>query len=334
MENFVKQLQETFPSSAGCVNMDFVILLFRSHLKNGGKFQGDAVQYESEILSPNAKDFFAELVAKSEANPDIKMIIPKPRKPGKEEKKRLKRAGNYSYYKSLGDHNRKSPIKAEHMGLVQFVRVSLPKKKRGKFRIKQTYAKTAIGRVKYHDHCIFSRNEFVETFEERNIPLAKSVERVELITTARYNLMRFSPIAYFLGFAPGEDKPFCYILESGTALGEAKVLYPCPTLEEPYTFMSGYQPTPFARKDHHYTCQTTFNDKGDPTKLTIDVRAKLDEPAFFQLNMGMEKAKDVKEVAGADTFFVPATQTLDAFLRIIHLSNQMHHAGVKIKDLP
>jgi hypothetical protein len=194
------------------------------------------------------------------------------------------------YYWVESKHSRLSPGGFDpFVGELAMVRVTLPKDRGKTFN-------TAIGKILPADHLI-------DTVLEANQKYARFLEaplgRVDLITPPRQGV-RFGAISILLGYkTPRAARPFCYILEAGTATGQPKVLYLGKTMDATINAYSGYQPTAFSCPSHAYTGKLTLNGD-DPKLLTIRARAIDDgksQPAYIQIDASfLAQSGDIKTI--------------------------------------
>jgi len=224
-----------------------------------------------------------------------------------------------------------------HEGLVNMVRVTLPKTKLESHQIIQT----PIGIIKREDHLFFSNEELRKYYfnlcypkgpDSAGVSLYKKLpafERVDLITPARYDLIRFAPVAIYMVYAKANDtKPIFYLMEGGNGLGFCEVLYVSPTMDpdKPILMDAGYRPTSFSSSWNYYLAKTEFaND--DPTWVSIKVYTRKeiltvppatlrkDKKYHFEISMQMIPST-LEEVADAKHFVHPAQQVVQAFLRL------------------
>jgi hypothetical protein len=179
------------------------------------------------------------------------------------------------YYWVEATHAREHPHGYEpFVGKLAMLRVSLPPREPRDFP-------TAIGSFELEDHLIATVQEANDKFQGA---LGYPLQRVDVITPPRQGL-RFGAISVILGYREPDKDPSCYILEAGTATGQAKVLFLGKTLSTKINQFSGYQPTPFTCSDNAYTGMLTLN--GDsPGDLHITARKILggkSQPAYMDL---------------------------------------------------
>ncbi len=251
---------------------------------------------------------------------------------------------DWVFYTSVSGHSREKPQKEKHEGLVNWVRVTLPEYDPPLFHPHKYDIETPIGWVRGVDHMAFSneavrRYVFQDSFPNginqpgisQKLP---DFKRVDLVTPARYDLIRFAPLSIYIGYEEVDSTtPLFYIMCGGNALGQSKVMYASSTdLDKEILQYSGYRPSPFSSADNFYLAQTKF-DGMDPVAVTIKIFTEDEMEDFeengnehdedfyhFILDMKMTKTT-LEEVAGIDTFLPPTKQVLDAFLRIQELRN-------------
>lgn len=252
----------------------------------------------------------------------------------KQAKKRMSIPGDWSLYTCQSIHNRDSPKKEKHDGIINWVRVTLPEHDAPWLQPRKNDIKTPLGWVRAADHLAFSLdavrnyvfndnypNGVDQPGEHQKLPPFK---RVDLITPARYDLVRFAPLAIYIGYEEEQSTtPLFYILEGGNALGQAKVLYASSSdLNKPILMEAGYKPTPFSSPENFYLSKVEF-DKMDPIHVSIKVFTEDeieegDDKYHFHIDLALEKTS-MEQVASVDNFIPPAKQLLDAFLRIVEL---------------
>lgn len=249
----------------------------------------------------------------------------------------------WQFYTSQSIHGRKLPQMQKHDGVVHWVRVSLPEHDAPLLHPHSHDIHTPLGVVKASDHLAFSLDAMRKYKFNDNYPngvngtAATSTlpyfERIELITPARYDGFRFAPVALYMGYTKKEDTaPSFYILESGSGIGFAKVMYPSPDMDKAFLMKAGYKGTMFASADNFYLIKATFIDK-HPDTISIKIFTpqeleKGEENFHFSINLQFESSS-LQDVATIDNFIPPASQVLMAFLRIQDL---MHLGIPKTKE--
>lgn len=186
-------------------------------------------------------------------------------------------AGSPVYYIGHASHRRASPFTDEFIGHLPHVRVQLPADG-------QPAIETAGGIVYAGDHLMFNVAMVNEYLEDQAALFNKhhQVERVDLITPARFAGSRFGAIAVYLLYELSTDPtPFGYVLEAGMATGQPRTLYFSPAWD-PIVRRSFYKPTPDADPKNFYrgrlkvasaSAQSGSGwqyEAGDPVSLTVE----------------------------------------------------------------
>ena len=157
------------------------------------------------------------------------------------------------YYVVNSRHNRHGV--SDFVGVLPMVRISLPHDG-DSYRIS-----TAIGDVLASDHLLRNQREVVAK--------AYPCERVELVTPARRENVRFAAIAIYLAYQKAGDKlPSYYILEAGLAQGGPRMTYIAKDMQ-PIVRRSDYEPTQFSSANNYYRGALTLRGD-DPLSLTIE----------------------------------------------------------------
>jgi len=249
-------------------------------------------------------------------------------------KERMNLPGDWSLYTCQSIHNRDKPKKEKHDGIINWVRVTLPEKNAPFLEPLKNDIKTPIGWVRACDHLAFSNEAIREYIFNDNYPNGvdqpgetqqlPAFKRMDLVTPARYDFVRFAPLAIFIAYEEVDSTtPLFYILEAGNALGQPKVMYASsPNLNTPILMESGYKPTPFSSPENYYLSEVEF-DKMDPIHVSIKVFTEeeieqSEDNYHFHIDLALERTS-LEQVASVDNFIPPAKQLLDAFLRITEL---------------
>lgn len=163
--------------------------------------------------------------------------------PGNDSVARAMPAGGFRYYDVVAVHDRIIPDFDPFKGRLSMARVTLPQ-----LNSQIRDFDTGIGTVGVRDHLYRSVEEFKTTYKG---PPYDHTTRLDLVTPARELGVRFGAVSAYLGYTGG-PLPSFYVLEAGTATGDPKVPFACPTLDGTIVAYSNYHPTPFSRKDHVY----------------------------------------------------------------------------------
>ncbi|HYQ00597.1 MAG TPA: hypothetical protein VER96_18090 [Polyangiaceae bacterium] len=172
----------------------------------------------------------------------------------------------FRYYDIASTHARWIPNEEPFVGHLSMVRVTLPLTNADVRDIQ-----TGIGTVAIGDHMYRSVQEFKQTYLDA--PYSQTT-RLDLVTPPRELGVRFGAVSAYLGYTNGSATPSFYVLEAGTATGDAKVPFVCATLDGSIVAFSGYQPTPFAKKSHVYRGSLhVVGDKPDVLSITSEATA-------------------------------------------------------------
>ncbi|MBL8679387.1 MAG: hypothetical protein JNK05_09495 [Myxococcales bacterium] len=183
------------------------------------------------------------------------------------------------YYNAAATHDREIPDLGTFTGHLWMARVTLPKST-------PVNARTAVGSVEAGDHLIACVDEMQAKYGGL---LSKPVDRVDVITPARLCGARFGAISVYLGYFKGDNAPDFYVLEAGTALGDARVLYLASGMDQRIVRYSGYQPTPFAAPKHIYVGRLTM--MGDsPDTLRVSVHKDTSSLPYMKLTVSFTES--------------------------------------------
>lgn len=186
-------------------------------------------------------------------------------------------ADGVRYYWAEATHMRLHPDGFDpFVGKLPMVRVRLPDRNPHNFV-------TALGTVEQADHLIAT---VFEANDKYAAALGYQLQRVDVITPPR-QVLRFAAVSVLLGYRDAAGAPSCYVLEAGTATGQAKVLFLGATLNAKINSYSGYQPTPFSCSDNAYTGTLTL-DGDSPKELHVTSRKILNhasQPAYIDIRV-------------------------------------------------
>jgi hypothetical protein len=181
------------------------------------------------------------------------------------------------YYWAQATHARLHPDGyGPFVGQLPMVRVTLPDRDPHNFE-------TALGTVEQADHLIAT---VLEANDKYASALGYRLQRVDVVTPPR-QVLRFGAVSVMLGYRDAAALPSCYILEAGTATGQAKVLFLGATLDTKINSYSGYQPTPFSCSDNAYTGTLTL-DGDSPSLLHVTSRKiinHVNQPAYIDIRV-------------------------------------------------
>lgn len=217
--------------------------------------------------------------------------------------------GHHTAYEMHATHLRSQPIYSCFTGVVKAVRVTLHETGRLPFF-------TPYGGVYNVDHLLFTVND-VRTFIQKQQPDFPAFERVDLITPARKDFLRFAPVAIFLGYEKQHStKPSFFILEAGLATGEPMVLYFAPTMDHVIQQHTGYVPTPFTKASNWYVSTLSMTGN-EPNLLAIEGTESLDERPYITITCQYAVLSD----AGKPIF--PGSQTMEAGVRLATIATAL-----------
>lgn len=118
--------------------------------------------------------------------------------------------------------------------------------------------------------------------------------RVDLITPARRSGSRFAAIAVYLGYRAATDRtPSFYLLEAGTATGEAKMIYFSPDMRPIPRVTSYYLPTPFVSLRNTYSGVMTMRaapEEDEPDRLIVRSYAVGQKEPYITVSVKYQRA--------------------------------------------
>jgi hypothetical protein len=228
----------------------------------------------------------------------------------------------YTIYRLEAKHTRREPIESAFTGKCQAVRVSLPATPVDR----DSYIGTFIGKVEASDHLLFSV-QAVREFYEQQFGKTPKLERVDLITGARYLGRRFSPVSIFLGFSRADqpELPCFYILEGGSASGQPKALYAAKDMTTIIHQKSGFSFTPLACANNWYKGGLQMKaDMRHPTKVYLTSAQERDGKFdYLDLSVRYYVSKDTRRV------IAPFELQIEAAMRVLAIAEQM---GCELKQ--
>jgi len=209
-------------------------------------------------------------------------------------------AGGHRYYRVAATHDREKPDFTPFTGHLGMARVTLP-------ATGAAWSQhTAIGEVLPGDHLMANLDEV----RAKYAGIMGSIARVDLITPPRFLGVRFAAVSVYLGYRAGDAVPSFYVLEAGTATGDAKVLYESTSLGATLLEFTSYEPTPFSRPTHLYTAHLDL--AGDsPSLLRITAHKDQSSTPYIRLSV------DFNETSNPVPIW-PAMHILQAALIVLH----------------
>jgi hypothetical protein len=227
---------------------------------------------------------------------------------------RRRARGRHTTYRLHATHSRSQPIESKFTGECQSVRVTLPQSKPAP----DSYIGTYIGRVEAADHLLFSIDEVCKAYELRHgtPPL---IQRVDLITGARFMGRRFSPVSCYLAYAdvgaPGN--PTFFILEGGSASGRPKALYIARDMNTVLHDQSAFQFTPLSCASNWYTGGLRVQPDGHPQTMYLTSAQERDgSHEYFSLEVSYEIERQQRRVVQA------LSLQIEAAMRVLAIAQQ------------
>ncbi|HLT35940.1 MAG TPA: DUF1365 family protein [Enhygromyxa sp.] len=226
---------------------------------------------------------------------------------------RQRSKGQHEIYHLAAKHQRGEPIRSEFTGKCQAVRVRLPRQKPPA----DAFIGTWVGTVEAKDHLVFSVEE-VEQMYERVFNRERSLQRVDLITGARFRGRRFSPVSIYLGYGSATGKPDFYFLEGGSASGRPQAMYCARHLDDVINRKSGFRFTPFACADNWYEGGLALSqNKHEPACVYLSASQSHDgEHQYLRLTVTYDRDLEMRRVIH------PFELQVEAALRVLAIAEQ------------
>lgn len=214
------------------------------------------------------------------------------------------------------------PMQSEFTLALPMVRVRLPET----LREGATVIDTELGDVDLgRDHLLGSVDLVADKYGGKGY-LGRRPARVDLITPARGLGARFGAIAVYLGYFDKADRgPSFYLLEAGTATGDAKMIYFSPSMKPIESVTSYYLPTPFVSMKNTYSGGITMRpppDQDEPDTLIIESRAPGEKDPYITVTLRYRRVAEMDLPA-------PIELTIDAAARVAVLANTMGLASAE-----
>lgn len=232
---------------------------------------------------------------------------------------RQRSKGRHEVYRLAAKHQRGEPIISEFTGHCQAVRVTLPRQKPPT----GSYIGTWIGTVEAKDHLAFSIEE-IEQWYAKVFDRERDLQRVDLITGARFRGRRFSPVSIYLGYGKTTGTPDFYFLEGGSASGHPEAMYCARHLDDVIHQQSGFSFTPFACKSNWYEGGLTLTeDKREPTCVYLTAaQGREGQHAYLRLTVSYERDRELRRVIH------PFESQVEAAMRVLAIAEQ---AGCELR---
>jgi hypothetical protein len=208
------------------------------------------------------------------------------------------------------------PMESEFMLELPIVRVPLP----DKLTAENTRISTEIGDVDFsNDHLLGSVDLLAAKYVGPGY-LAARPARVDLLTPARALGTRFGAISVYLGYKNATDKgPSFYILEAGTATGDAKMVYFSPDMKPIPSVTSYYLPTPFVSMRNTYSGGITMQaapNEDEPATLLVESRAPGEKDPYITVTVHYKRSPEIE-------LPVPVELIADAAARVALVAREM-----------
>jgi hypothetical protein len=202
------------------------------------------------------------------------------------------RARDHSLYLGNATHHRvrsappaSRPMQSEFMLALPMVRVSLP----DTLTAENATIDTEIGDVDLRNDHLLGSIALIDSKYGGAAYLGARPERVDLITPARAAHGRFGAIAVYLGYRHKTDRgPWFYLLEAGTATGDAKMIYFSPDMKPITSVTSYYLPTPFVTMRNTYSGGVTMApppNEDEPLKLLVESRSPGEKDPYITVSV-------------------------------------------------
>jgi hypothetical protein len=227
---------------------------------------------------------------------------------------RRRARGRHTTYRLHATHSRTQPIESTFTGECQSVRVSLPQSKPDP----DSYIGTYIGRVEASDHLLFSIDEVRTAYQLRH-GMPPAIERVDLITGARFMGRRFSPVSCYMAYADANapGSPAFFILEAGSATGKPKALYVARDMETVLHDQSAFAFTPLSCAANWYKGGLRVEPDGHPKTMYLTSAQERDgSHEYFSLEVRYAIERKPKRVIS------PLNLQIEAAMRVFAIAQQ------------
>lgn len=209
-----------------------------------------------------------------------------------------------------------APVQSQFMLELPMVRVTLP----DKLSAENTTIVTEIGDVDLaKDHLLGSVDMINDKYGGAAY-LGARPARVDLITPPRSAGWRFGAIAVYLGYLRATDRaPSFYLLEAGTATGDAKMIYFSPTMKPISNVTSYYLPTPFVTMRNTYSGGVTMQPsphEDEPDELIVESRAPGEKDPYITVTVKYKRSPVID-------LPMPIELTVDAAARVALVARMM-----------
>lgn len=243
------------------------------------------------------------------------------------------REKDHRLYLGDADHHRvKSmppvarPMQSRFSLPLPMVRVALPQA----LSADNSVIKTELGAVDLRrDHLLGSVDLIAAKYAGRE-HLGYRPARVDLITPARLANGRFGAMAVYLGYrSPSDRAPSFYLLEAGTATGDAKMIYFSPAMQPIEQVTSYYLPTPFVTMRYTYSGGLTMQaapNEDEPDQLIVRSFAQGEREPYITVTVKYRRAPTLE-------LPLPIELTADAGARVAVIARTMGVSAVELQDV-
>lgn len=219
------------------------------------------------------------------------------------------------------------PMRSEFMMTLPMVRVTLPQK----LDAKSANLATELGDVDLSRDHLLGSVELVASKYEAPQYLGYRPARVDLITPTRRAGSRFAAMAVYLGYRNLTDAgPSFYLLEAGTATGDAKMIYFSPDMNPIGSVPSYYLPTPFVSMSNTYSGGVTMQPaphQDEPQRLVVRSYSPGDKDPYITVTVQYKRATsidlpiplEITADAGARVALIAKTMGLDSAVQLQEL---------------
>jgi hypothetical protein len=254
--------------------------------------------------------------------------LPRPKRaaataPEKEPMTRPVREGAHRLYLAKAVHHRvqsmapaSKAMESEFVKTLPVVRVALP----DTLTEENMIIETEIGDVDLsNDHLLGSIDLIAAKYGDAE-HLGWRPARVDLLTPARALGTRFGAIAVYLGYRRAKDRaPAFYLLEAGTATGDAKMIYFSPNMRPISSVTSYYLPTPFVTMRNTYSGGMIMRAppyEDEPQTLVVESRVPGGKDPYITVTVSYERAPTMD-------LPVPVELTVNAAARVSAIARAM-----------
>jgi hypothetical protein len=151
------------------------------------------------------------------------------------------------------------------------------------------------------------------------------IDRVELVTPARYFGAQFGAVKVYLLYTP-EDVVEGFLLEAGMATGEAMVQFFAPTRQSVIHRPSWYEPTPFSTPQQWFTGEAGITGRDKLGQVRIQVADSAESTPHLEVFSSFRPQPEPNPVWASKL-------TAQAALRVAAIADAMGRADAMMKIL-